>query len=128
MLQQKSEEGWETTHFAARFLTEFEMKFSINELELLVVVWSKENFRNYVYGTEFRVVSDHKALMTISKENRANKTFSSRRWVDRLLPFQFKVVHAPGRTMGMAGYLSRHPSDNNSNKIKLEQRNYGTTG
>ena len=63
--------------------------------------------------------------MTIVKDNRANKTFSSRltRWVYRLLPFQFKVVHAPGRTMGMADYLSRHPSDNNSNinKIKAEE-------
>ena len=63
--------------------------------------------------------------MTILKDNRANKTFSSRltRWVDRLLQFQSKVVHAPGRTLGMTDYLSRHPSDSNSidNKIKAEE-------
>ena len=88
-----------------------------------------ENFTNFVYGTEFEVVSDHKALSTILKENRSNKTFSSRltRWVDRLLPFQFRVVHAPGRTMGMADYLSRHPSETNNseNKIKAEARTRG---
>ena len=125
ILQQQHEGGWETTRFASRFLTEFEKKYSINELELLAVVWAIENFRNFVYGTEFEVVSDHKALTTILKDNRSNKTFSSRltRWVDRLLPFQFKVVHAPGRTMGMADYLSRHPSEsnNNENKIKAEE-------
>ena len=32
------------------------------------------------------------------------------RWVDRLLPFDFSIVHTPGRTLGMADYLSRHPS------------------
>ena len=42
------------------------------------------------------------------------------RCVDRLLPFQFRVVHAPGRTMGMADYLSRHPSETNSNDNKIK--------
>ena len=64
VLQQKSEEEWETTLFASRFLTKFEKKYSINEFELLAVVWSIENCRN---GTEFEVVSDHRALMTIGK-------------------------------------------------------------
>ena len=61
VLQQQTEEGWETTHFASRFLTELEQKNSINELEFLAVVWSIENFRNYVYGTDFEVVLDHKS-------------------------------------------------------------------
>ena len=112
VLQQQSELGWQPICFASRFLAEFEQKYSINELELLAVIWAVENFRNYVYGTEFEIVSDHRALLSVLKNNRGNKTFSSRltRWVDRLLPFQFKIVHAPGRTMGMADYLSRHPS------------------
>ena len=63
--------------------------------------------------------------MTILKDYRANKTFFSRltRWVNKLLPFQFKLVHAPGRTMGMAEYLSWHHLDNisNKNKIKAEE-------
>ena len=84
-----------------------------------------QNFENFVHGTEFEVVTDRKAVTTILRDNRANKTFSSRltRWVDRLLPFQFTVVHAPGRIMGIADYLSRHPSENASNihKIKAEE-------
>ena len=115
VLQQQSELGWKPICFASRFLSEFESKYSTNELELLAVIWAIEHFRNYVYGTEFEVVSDHRALLSVLKANRSNKTFSSRltRWVDRLLPFQFKVVHAPGRTMGMADYLSRHPTSLN---------------
>ena len=98
------------------------MKYSIIELELLNIVWSIEHFKNYVYGVQFKVVSDHKALMSVLKFNRGSKTFSSRikRWVDRLLPFDFEVVHVAGRTLGMADYLSRHPSNLEGASIKAE--------
>ena len=51
--------------------------------------------------------------MSVLKANRGNKTFFSRltRWVDRLLPFEVEVTHVPGRTLGMADYLSRHPME-----------------
>ena len=110
-------------YFASRFLTEFETKYSINELELLAVVWAIEHFKNYVYGTKFKVISDHKALSSVLRPNRGNKTFSSRltRWVDRLLPFDFEVTHAPGRVLGFADYLSRHPSNLEGSTIQAEQ-------
>ena len=58
----------------------------------------------------------------MSVPNKGNKTFSSQltRWVDRLLPFEFEVVHVAGRTLGMAGYLSRHPTDLQEASIKAE--------
>ena len=79
---------------------------------MLAVVWAVEHFKNYLYGTKFQIVSDHKALASVLKGNKNNKTYSSRltRWVDSLLPFEFEIFHAPGRTMGIADYLSRHPS------------------
>ena len=57
------------------------------------------------------------------KSNKSNKTFSSRltRWVDRLLPFEFSIVHTPGRTLGMADYLSRHPSEYEGSVAKAEE-------
>ena len=51
VLQQQTEQGWRATHFASSFLTSFEQKYSINELELLAVVSATENFRNFLYGT-----------------------------------------------------------------------------
>ena len=99
----------------SRFLTELEAEYSTNELELLAVVWSVEHwtfwsvYKNYVYGVSFGIVSDHKALQSVIKSNKGNKAYSSRltRWVDGLLPFEFSIVHTPGRTLGMADYLSR---------------------
>ena len=91
-------------------------------MELLAIVWAVEHFKNYVYGLQFKVISDHKALMSVLKPNRGNKTFSSRltRWVDRLLPFEFEVVHVAGRTLGMADYLSRHPTELEGASLKAE--------
>ena len=85
-------------------------------------MWAVEHFRNYVYGVHFKIISDHKASMSVLKPNRGNKTFSSRltRWVDRLLPFDFEVVHVAGRTLGMADYLSRHPTELQGSSVKAE--------
>ena len=120
VLQQQEEGTWKPISFASRFLTKLESKYSINELELLAIVWSIEYFRSYVYGVPFKIISDHKALATVLKGQKANKTYSSRltRWLDRLLPYEFEVIHGPGRTLGIADYLSRNPSQLIENSIK----------
>ena len=48
--------------------------------------------------------------------------YSSRltRWVDRLLPFQFTIRHEPERNLGMADYLSRHPSPSANSSLLAE--------
>ena len=87
-------------------------KYSTNELELLAVVWSVDRFKHYLLGKIFLIATDHKALVSALDENRSNKTYQSRltRWVDRLLPYQFKVVYIPGKDMGIVDYLSREPN------------------
>ena len=66
-----------------------------NELEILAIVWSCEHFCNYLLGNRFVVLTDHKAIISALKTNRGNKTHQSRltRWADRLLPFDFDVLH-----------------------------------
>ena len=123
VLQQCEENRWKPIAYASRFLSKLESKYSIIELELLVVVWSIEHFKNYVYGVAFGIVSDHKALQSVLRPNKGNITFSSRvtRCVDRLLPFEFYIVHTPGRTLVMADYLSRHPSEYEGSVVKAEE-------
>ena len=111
-LEELQDDQWKTTAFASRFLNNHEMKYFTNELELLGVVWATEHFRNYLYGTEFQIVTDHKALLSALSANHGNKTMHSRltRWVNRLLPFNFKISHLPGKDMGFTDLLSRLPS------------------
>ena len=112
-LEQKLKDGsWVPISFASRQLNAQEVKYSTSELELLAVVWSMYHFRYYLYGNRFELITDHKALLSALRNNRANKTYQSRlvRWVDKLLPFDFTVTHLAGSEMGITDYLSRNAS------------------
>ena len=63
VLQQQVEIGWRNIHFASRFLTPREHEYSIKN-------WNY--FKNYLYGINFQVVSNHKALATVLKRNKNN--------------------------------------------------------
>ena len=78
-----------------RVFTDFEAKLPFNEIAFLAVVLAIEHFKNYVYGVEFHVIFDHKALASVFKPNTGNKPISSRitRCVDRLLPFELEITH-----------------------------------
>ena len=69
-LQQSQPNGeWKPICFASKFLTDFEANNSRNVLELLAIVLAVEHFKNYVYGVQFKILSDHKALMSVLKPN-----------------------------------------------------------
>ena len=76
-------------------------------------MWAVEQFKKYVYGEQFKIISDHKTLMSVLKPNRRKKSFSSKltTWVDRSFLFDLDALHVAGRTLGMAEYWSRHPSE-----------------
>ena len=52
-------EQWKTIAFATRFLNNHEMIYYTNKRELVGVVWSSEQFRKYLFGAEFEIVTDH---------------------------------------------------------------------
>ena len=94
-LEQLTVNSWNPISFASSFLNSKEERYRINELELLGVFWSMEYFENYIYGKEFPIITDHRAFLSIFKEHRSNKSYNSclTRWVDRLLPYQYKKEH-----------------------------------
>ena len=121
VLQQKEQKGWQSISFASRFLTALETKYSTDELELLAVVWALEQFRNYVYGTQFMVIANYDALTRLLK-NKGTKTFTSRltRWVDRLLPFEFELKEWSGKSTGITDYLLNYPLEVEGRAVKAE--------
>ena len=112
-LEQLHGNDWKTISFVSRFLNPHGSKYSTNELELLGVVWAVEHYKNYLYRSEFEVITDHKALLSALSPNHGNKTYHSRltRWVDRLLPFNFTIKHLAGKDMGFTDLISRIPSE-----------------
>ena len=124
-LEQQNWEGeWIPIAFASRYLNTQEKKYSTNELELLAVVWSVDRLKHCLLGKEFVIATDHKALVSALDEHKSNKTYQSRltRWVDRLLPYQFKVIHLPGKDMGIEDYLSRNPKSEPRPESVLDEK------
>ena len=111
VLEQQYPEGWFPIMYASRFLNEAEMKYGTKKLELLSIVWATHHFKYYLLGSKFELITDHTALFSALKRNRANKSRESRltRWVDKLLPYTFTIKPLPGKDMGFNDYLSRNP-------------------
>ena len=122
MQQEHPDEDWCTIAYASRFLNKCEQRYSVNELELLGVVWSCEYFRHYLYGAEFTVLTDHKALLSLMNSHHGNKTYQSRltRWIDRLLPFNFNMEHIACTKMGLVDYISRNPVGKADPELKYD--------
>ena len=64
-LEQRTPNGWHTVAFESRFSNSVGDRYSINELELMGVVWSIEHFKFKLYGKPFTLITDHRALLSI---------------------------------------------------------------
>ena len=80
---------------------------NISELQ---VVWACEWFHIYLYGQEFKLYSNHKALDVIYSP-RSKPPPQIERWSLRLQPYRFTIHHMPGQH-NPADVLSRMPLTN----------------
>lgn len=108
VLTQKDDDGAEhAVEYASRSLQPSERKWSPTELEALAVKWACEVMRPYLYGTKFEVVTDHRALQYLFKNQTTNARLQ--RWALQLMEYQFDVVHRPGSANANADGPSRLP-------------------
>ena len=68
-----SEWEWIAGGFPCRDVVREHFISDSNELELLGVVWAVEHYKNYLYGSEFEVITDHKALLSALSPNHGKK-------------------------------------------------------
>ncbi len=76
----------------------------------MAVVWACERFHIYLYGQEFKLYTDHKALEIIYSP-RSKPPPRIERWSLRLQPYRLAIHHIPGK-QNPADVLSRMPLAN----------------
>ena len=100
--KQRTVEGGKTIVFALRFLYSNEESFIVKPMELLGVVWSMKHFKCYLFGNFFTFITNHRPLLSITKEQHLNKSYESKLTlcIDRLLKIDIHIDRIHHNRMG----------------------------
>ena len=101
--------------YVSRLLTDVERRYSQVEKEALAVVWACERLYLYLVGRKFRLVTDNRAVELIFRNPKSNPPLRIKRWVLRLMDYDFTIIHRPGR-YNIADFLSRHPCESDTDE------------
>ncbi|XP_037507514.1 uncharacterized protein LOC119383455 [Rhipicephalus sanguineus] len=98
--------------FASRTLTAAERNYSHLEKEALAIIFGVTRFRDYLLCRSFVLITDHKPLVGIFREDKAIPAMTAsriQRWAITLGAYTYTIEHRPGRLNGNADVMSRLP-------------------
>ena len=93
--------------YASRTLNTAEKNYGISEKECLAVIYAIKQFRVYVHGTTFKLITDHSALTWLL--NIRDPTGRLARWALYIQAFDVEIIHRKGVIHCNADTLSRPP-------------------
>lgn len=96
---------WAPIAYFSQSTNKAESRYHSFELEMLAIIKSIERFHIYLYGIDFTVVTDCRAL--VFAINKANINPRIARWTLKLQNYRFTVVYREGRRMSHVDVLSR---------------------
>ena len=88
--------------YASRTLNKAEQNYSTIEQELLAIVWATRQFRPYLWGRHFTVITDHRPLKWLISLKDPGSRLT--RWTIKLSEYDFEIIHRPDQN---ADALSR---------------------
>lgn len=106
-LSQVQEDKERVIAYASRTTNKHERNYSITELECLGVVWATKEFRPYLHGRPFTIVTDHQALTWMHSQKEPQGRVG--RWVIKMMEFDYTVKYKPGKEHSNVDTLSRAP-------------------
>lgn len=74
-------------HYYSQTLSATQVRYSTIEKELLAIIWAVENFRHYLYGKKFIIVTDHMPLTYLLNTKNMNKRIHN--WRTTLMEYTF---------------------------------------
>jgi len=108
--------------YASKSLSDTEKRYACIERELLAIVFGVNRFHTYLYGRQFRVLTDHKPLVMILQKPLTSAPPRLQRMMLKLQGYQIHIEYRPGKEMTIADTLSRLPSTENQDTIDLDIR------
>ena len=96
---------WQPVAFHSRQLQPREQRYSATEIEALAMLSTIEHFAYFLVGKDFKVFTDHKALVRLFDSSTLNNRLW--RWRVRLMDFTFDIVYIQGHLNILADAMSR---------------------
>jgi len=93
--------------YASRILCKAEQNYNTTEKELLAIVWAVKYFRPYLYGTKFKIITDHRPLVWLFNVTDPGSRLI--RWRLKLEEYDYEIIHKAGKGNTNADALSRNP-------------------
>ena len=90
--------------YASKSLKKEEVNYGATELECAAIVWAIEHFHKYFGTNHFTLVTDYSALQWLKSSQPKGRLG---RWMMKLQPYYFTVIHKPGRKHSNVDVLSR---------------------
>ena len=106
MLAQEHNGILRPVHFSKAF-NPMESRWPTAHQELFAVKWALEQFRHYLIGHYFHVITDHANLKFLALS--APQNSKRARWCLSLADFDFSIEHRPGKTTVVPDALSCPP-------------------
>ena len=100
-------QGGKVISYASKALSSVERRYSQIEREALAIAWGCHHFRMYLLGSHFKVVTDHKPLLSIFNSPTSQASARIENWRLKLQSFNFEVLYSRG-DLNPADYISRH--------------------
>ena len=93
--------------YTSRKLKDAEARFSVYEIEMLAIIHAVQEFRCYIHGTTFILVTDACPLTHLLSQK--HPTARNWRWILKLQQYSFTIKHRKGVAHGSVDALSRRP-------------------
>lgn len=91
--------------YGSRALTRAEKNYATTKKELLAVVAFTKHFKHYLLGWQFVLRTNHNSLHWLHGFDQPEGQIA--RWLKQLAPFDYQIVHRPGKLHRNADALSR---------------------
>src|ERR1700738_28715 len=99
--------GLQPCAYLSRKMNEHEKNYPVHEQELLAIVHALREWRHYLLGNRFTVITDHRSLQYLATQDKLSERQT--RWSEFLQQFDYEIKYRPGSDNDVADGLSRRP-------------------
>ena len=93
---------------ASKSLSKAQSRYSTTKRELLAIVNYTRQFKHYLLGRRFKIITDHRALQWL--HNFKDPDTLTARWLEKLAAFDYEIEHSSGKSIGHADSMTRLPA------------------